>query len=412
MAEEETAGQPVSTRHRAAIYASGVFNGNVFHMGSVILPLWAIMLDPSPLMIGIFIGSRQILPVLLSIHGGALMDRFGARRVMLVFGLVGSASFLLYPVFPSLFAAAIVLQMLGGLAESVTWIGSQTLLGQVLKGSPSDAGRMAFVMRLGGFVGPPLIGGAWDLFGHWAAFGALGAWVACGWVSAWLVPSITVTKAETGQTPSPPLRARDLLPRLSDYVAAFRLLAIPAVALVIACTVLRQSGSAVQTSFYVVWLDGIGISGTAIGMLLGVSAAVAAPASLAIGPLSRRFGAHNLLLFMVAVSVVTISITPLLGTYVLLILVIGLRGGAQGMNLPLMMSLTATTVDREDQGKGMALRITINRASSMVVPIIMGAVAELVDMENSFYLIGGTGVFLLAMVAIWVTRSPSFKSTG
>jgi MFS family permease len=413
---EEIPDAPVPLRHRAAIYASGVFNGNVFHMGSVILPLWALSLDPSPLMIGLFLGCRQILPVLLSIHGGALMDRFGARRVMLVFGLVGAASFALFPAFPSLFAAAVVLQMLSGLAESINWIGTQALLGQVLKGSPADAGRMAFVMRIGGFAGPPLIGGTWDLFGPWGAFGALSAWVACGWLAAWMVPSGTPSttgpKEAVGKTPAPSMRWRDVLPRISDYVTTFRLLAIPTVALVAACTILRQSGSAVQSSFYVVWLDGIGISGTAIGMLLGVSAAVAAPASLAIGPLSRRFGAHNLLLFMVIVSVITISITPLLGTYLLLLVAIGVRGGSQGMNLPLMMSLTATTVDRQDQGKGMALRITINRASSMVVPIIMGAVAEAVGLENSFFIIGGIGVLMLAFLAVWVARSPAFKRPG
>ncbi len=376
-------------------------------MGSVVLPLWALTLDLSPLMIGIFLGSRQVLPVLLSIHGGALVDRIGTRRVILVLGAVGALSWALFPVFPY-FWAAVALQMVSGLAESVNWIGAQALVGQVLKGNPTDAGRAAFVMRLGGFTGPPLIGAAWDLLGPWGAFGALAAWVACGWGAAWLLPAGIAERHAAG-APAPRLQLRDVMPRLSDYVASFRLLAIPAVALVIACTVLRQSGSAVQSSFYVVYLEGIGISGTAIGMLLGFSAAVAAPASLTIGPLSRRFGAHRLLLVMVTVSIVTMSITPLLGSYFLLLIVIAIRGGAQGMNLPLMISTTATAVGRSDQGKGMALRITINRLASMLVPIIMGAIAEAVGLANSFYIVGAVGVALLGLIAVWVARSPDFK---
>ncbi|MHA1107886.1 MAG: MFS transporter, partial [Alphaproteobacteria bacterium] len=386
-ATQDTGDQPVTWRLRGAIYASGFFFGNIYHMSSVVLPLWAVLtLDLSPLMIGIFLGSRQILPVLLSIHGGALVDRIGTRRVILVLGVVGALMFLLFPVFPWLWAA-VALQMVGGLTESVNWIGAQALIGQVLKGNPTDVGRASFVMRLGGFIGPPLIGWMWDMFGPWGAFGAIAAWILCGWGAAWLLPDGVAQHHSTGR-PTPRLRLRDAMPRLSDYVAAFRLLAIPAVALVIACTVLRQSGSAVQSSFYVIYLEGIGISGAAIGMLLGISAAVAAPAALTIGPLSRRFGTYRLLLIMVAVSIVAMAITPLLGGYVMLLIAISVRGGAQGMNLPLMITITSTAVDLSEQGKSMALRITINRLASALVPIAMGAIAEVVGIVNSFYIVG------------------------
>ena len=116
----------VPVRVQAAVYATALFSGNLFHIGSVILPLWARMLDPSPIMIGIFLGARQILPVLLSIHGGAMMDRFGARRVILIVGLLSAVTMALFPAMPW-FGAAIVLQMLNGLAESNNWIGGLRL---------------------------------------------------------------------------------------------------------------------------------------------------------------------------------------------------------------------------------------------------------------------------------------------
>lgn len=400
----------VPWRIKGAVYASGFFFGNIFHMASVVLPLWALQLGLSPLMIGIFLGTRQVLPVLLSIHGGALVDRMGSRRVILVLGVVGGLSFLLFPAMPWLWAA-IMLQMISGLAEAVNWIGAQASIGQVLKGNPTEAGRAAFVMRIGGFAGPPLVGAAWDLLGPWGGFGVLGVWIACGWSMAWLLPPGTSASRATGEA-HPRLRLRDALPRMSDYVASFRLLVIPAIALVIACTVLRQSGSAVQSSFYVVYLEGIGISGTAIGMLMGVSSAVAAPASLTIGPLSRRFGAHRLLLFMVTVSIVTMAITPLLGSYFLLLIAISIRGASQGMNLPLMISATSTAVDKSAQGKSMALRITINRLSSAIVPILMGALAEVIGIENSFYIVGAVGavgIVLIGLIAMRMTRVQAFK---
>ncbi len=396
----------VPLRVQGAVYATALFNGNLFHMASVVLPLWAITLDPSPLFIGIFLGSRQILPVLLSIHGGAMMDRFGARRVILVFGVVGIVSMSLFPAMPWM-AAAIALQMFSGLAEAINWIGAQTFVGQILRGHPVYAGRMMFVMRLGGFAGPPLIGLTWDIFGPWGAFGILGAWVACGWVAAWILPKSAEDPARTAMRR--PLTSRDVLPRLSDYLETFRLLAIPAVALVIACTMVRQSGSGVQASFYVVYLEGIGISGAGIGMLLGLSAAVSAVASLGVAPLTRRVRRHWLLLAMVVASIVTIMITPLLGGYMLLAIALGARGAAQGFNLPLLITIGSGAVGPDAQGKMVALRITMNRACSALIPIIMGAVAEFAGLANSFYIVGGGGLALLAAMAFWVGRSPAFR---
>src|SRR5207344_167979 len=62
-------------------------------------------------------------------------------------------------------------------------------------------------------------------------------------------------------------RLRDTVPRLSDYIACFALIAIPAVATTMAIIFLRTATNGVQFSLYVVYLDGIGMTGTTIGIL-------------------------------------------------------------------------------------------------------------------------------------------------
>ena len=66
------------------------------------MPLWAVVVvgEDQAFLIGLIVASRQILPVLLAIHGGALMDRLGARRVMLVFGAIGIITSAAFPFFP------------------------------------------------------------------------------------------------------------------------------------------------------------------------------------------------------------------------------------------------------------------------------------------------------------------------
>ena len=398
---------PIPLRVQGPVYAAALFHGNLYHMASVILPLWAVVLGVSPLWIGIFLGSRQLLSIPFSIHGGALMDRFGARRVILIFSVIGAATMFGFPAMPWI-GAAIALQVFSGFGEAVCWIGAQTLVGQIMRGDAKYTGRMIFVARLGGFAGPPLIGLCWDFLGPTGAFSALGIWAICGWVVVWMIPETAVSANRPGA--SQRLTLRDTLPRLSDYTEAFRLLAIPAVALVIATSMVRQSGAGVQTSFYIVYLEQIGVSGAGIGTLLGISAAFSAIASLAVAPTLRFVKSHWLLMFMVAASIVTIAVTPMMESYIILALVIGARGFSQGYNLPLLLTIASTAVGPESQGKVVALRITVNRVLSALVPIVMGAMAEFIGLEKSFYVIGGVGFVLICALSVGVGRSPAIRA--
>ncbi len=404
------------------IYAVAFFTGNLHPMISVVMPLWALELGAGPLLIGLIISSRQILVVTLSIHGGALQDRIGPRRVIMVLGLAGAAVVGLIPVFAFVWAA-IILQMLSGFAESTNWIGAQALVGRLLRGQPVYVGRLTAAARVGGFIGPVLTGLAWEHLGPGAAFGFVALWIVFGVAAAWFLPDQDAGAPDTGapaasatdtgapgDAPEPPRpsRAHDVMPRLSDYKTAFRLLLLPAVALVIMATVMRQAGTGIQSSFYGVWLTEIGFSAGTIGFLIGFSSAVAAGSALTVGPWTRRFADHWLLLVMIAIAIVAIAITPMLGTLWLLIAAIAVRGFAQGLNLPVMMSILARAVGPELQGRVAALRITFNRLGGALVPLAMGALAEVIGLDHAFYVVGAAGLALVALLTLWVASAPAF----
>ena len=56
-----------------------------------------------------------------------------------------------------------------------------------------------------------------------------------------------------------------------------------------------------------------------------------------------------------------------------------------------------------------ALRATANRLAMTFIPVIMGAVIEVVGLENAFLVIGGTLLVLLAIVSLIIRRSPSYR---
>lgn len=397
----------VPWRIQGAVYAAGLFSNSSFHLYNLVVPLWVVMLAPSPFMIGVILGSRQFLTMILSIHGGALMDRLGTRQVMLFFAVVALVTPLLYPLLPWI-PALIVLQMVGGLAVITCWVGAQTLVGQIMKGHPIYAGRLSFCTRLGVFIGPPAVGALWDFAGPWGAFAGLSAWGGGVLIATLLLPATGpapglangsggTAEAAAPAAPRPRPALRGLMPRWGDYVAAFSLISVPAIALIMVATLMRHSGVSVLGTFYVVYLGEIGISGTAIGVLLSVTGICGAAGALLVGPLTRLFAARWLLLGAVAITVVMISIAPLLATYMLLLVAIGARGLGNGVSQALEIAMMAQATDASSQGKGVALRITVGRLAAFIMPVIMGGVVELAGLANSFYIMGG--VILAALIA-------------
>ena len=204
-------------------------------------------------------------------------------------------------------------------------------------------------------------------------------------------------------------RVRDLMPKPGDYMVAFRLLAIPTILLVVVMSVLRQSAQGIQSSFYVVYLESINFSATEIGILTSSFLAFSAMGALTAAKLVRLYSPAWLLVAAVTVSVIMITITPFLGTFLLLMVAISVRGGVLGIVQPLMLTMVLKAADAKVQGKAVALRASANRLAMTFIPVIMGAVIEVVGLDAAFFVIGGILMVLMAIVSLIISRSPSYR---
>lgn len=385
-----------------AVYATAFFSLSLVPMTSLIVPLWALSLGAGPALIGVAVAARSVLPLFLSIHGGALMDRLGTRRLMLIFTAAAAAVSVLYPLLPYV-GALIVLQLLLGWAQGMGWIGAQTKIARLTRGHPTYAARFSFITAVGTFVGPLLAGVAWDLLGPWGAFGVIALWGASLCLATYQLPA-----------PAPEqdrfrgVRLREILPRPSDYVRAFALLGNAGVALVIVATFLRISAFGVQSSFYPVYLDSIGISGTLIGVLIGFASLIGAPAALLTAPALRAIRAHWLLLGSIGIGIAFICLTPLLDGFLPLLIAAAIYGTALGMGLPLLISVMAEATNEREQGVSVGLRTTANRFASTVVPVLMGLIVEIVGMALGFLVVGAVLLGALGAAAWLAWRSPAF----
>ena len=133
-------------------------------MLSIVVPLYGAAVGLGVAEIGLVVAARSVLPTALSIHGGILMDRLGTRRVLVWLAVACALLPLLYPL-SGWFAMLFVLQLLLGLASSLSMAAAQTWSLQVSGGDMASLAKFSVVSRIGTFVGPVVVGAAWDLFG-------------------------------------------------------------------------------------------------------------------------------------------------------------------------------------------------------------------------------------------------------
>ena len=394
------------SRLPASLYIAGPFAQGYTQFYDFLIPLYGLSLGMSASQIGMLVGARSILSVFLSIHVGVLMDRFGTRRVTLFFVWTAMA---MAPVFPLLpwFWPLLLLQIINGAALQFAWSGSQTLIAQLAEGEAEYLGRFSFFARFGTTLAPMIAGVAWDFGGAWPAYALGFVWGAALTLALLRTPEAPVG---VGDARDPRRRARfrliDVLPRLPDYVRCFALMAIPAVATTMAIIFLRTATNGVQSSLYVVYLKGVGLTGTSIGTLFAAIEITSGLGSLFAGRAMRLGDPQRTMLSGTVLSILLISATPFTGgIFALLFAAQASRGWLQGVVQPMMFSVQAKAVGPHRQGSVVGLRQTMNRMAAIAIPPVMGAIADHWGAGQSFVILGAVLIVLCAPVTVITRRA-------
>lgn len=405
-------------RPLTALYVAGPFSMGYVDFYTFLIPLYALSLGFDASEIGFLVGARSIIAMVLSIHIGVLMDRFGTRKVTLFCVSTGMALAPLFPLVPW-FWPLLLLQLINGAAVSFAWSGAQTLIAQLAEGDPRYLGRFTFFARLGSTTVPILAGTVWDFGGVWPAY-----LVGLAWGSVLTIALLCAPEAEffgpqrPDGTGRPRFRARDAWPRTSDYAASIMLIAIPAIALSMAIMSMRNTTYSIQTSVYVVYLEQVGLVGTTIGMLFAAAEIASGFGALFAGRVVRLGDAQRTMLGGTALSILLIAITPLLGgAFALLLLFQLARGWLEGVIQPLVLSVQARAVGRHQQGAVVGLRQTGQRLTSILIPPLMGGIADRYGVIESFFVLGGLMLLLCLPLALIIrrlarVRSPALSDLG
>ena len=71
--------------------------------------------------------------------------------------------------------------------------------------------------------------------------------------------------------------------------------------------------------------------------------------------------------------------------------------------------MLSRTVGPGDQGKSVGLRTSVNRLGSLIVPVVMGAVAEYFSLAMSFAVVAAAALAGTFVTTLWVWRQPALR---
>lgn len=326
-------------------------------MLTLLLPLLALRFGAGAGDIGVLVAGASLLPLLLAVPIGTGVDRWGARRVMLL-GFAGTTVALLPMVAQPSLAWLVVAFVVGSALQNGFIIGAQALiaaLGADGRGREAAYGWWTTAMAGGQVVGPIAAGVLLDAFGMRPAL----AGVVVAFAAA-LVLMRAVRSRGRSETVVPPFRWR----------AASRLLRDRTVGIAVLTSTAAVWAMTIHATFLPVHLESLSLSAAAIGAILSLRSLAAVvirpvmPQVVALLGGRERTVVYTLVALALALAGVVASPSPwAIGLWVVLF------GAGHGLSQPISMVMVADRVAARERGAALGVRLMLNRLAQVLAPV-------------------------------------------
>jgi predicted MFS family arabinose efflux permease len=182
--------------------------------------------------------------------------------------------------------------------------------------------------------------------------------------------------------------------------AAWHVLRRPGMATAMLVSVTVLSSVDVLVAYLPAYGEAIGLPVETVGLLLAVRAGASLLSRLAMGVLIARLGRERLLaasMILAAVGVGALVVVPPTPVLVACMVAAGL-----GLGQPMTIAWVATRSPRRERALALGVRLTGNRASLLVVPTAVGALAGAAGLTSIWLVVAG----FLAFGAMAALRTP------
>lgn len=350
----------------------------------VAVPLAAIELGATPLLLGLIVSAPYVLPLLLALPFGSLVARLGSPRTLqmgAVSMITGTGLLVLVPGFWGLITG----QMVIGLAQLMMIISAQTAITYLGQGTALEKyfGWYTTYLSIGQMLGPLLAGWIVDhRGGPSAAFDTafIASFVAL--VSLLISNRRTSSSDQQGGGFFTSVVQQWQLLKTSQGVK---------LSLIISLAAMLALGA--HGSYFPVYLESLALSGTTIGLLVSLRAlasmAIRPFTSTIVGLLRGRYATMSLTLVFMALGLMLVGVTGNVYWLCLFSILVGLGAG---LSQPLSMVVIAESVPERQRAHALAVRLMANRAMQFAAPLLLGIITQLGGFTLAYF---ACGVLLL-----------------
>jgi MFS family permease len=355
-----------------------------FGGAKVALPLYALSLGVDAFSVGVIMALWALCPMLIALSVGRLVDRVGPRVPMLA-GTVGVTAALLVPYFFPGVASLYILALVVGTAFQFFFVPTQGITGAL--GGPEHRSRNYSLLAVGfsiaSFLGPLIAGFSIDYFGYQTAYLMLAVCPAIAVVLLWF---------KGGMLPKAAITAGGEQKKSSS----FALLRIAKLRNAIIASGLISVGWDLYLFFFPIYGHSIGLSASAIGVIISMFAVAVFVIRVALPVLARKWSEFEILLHAIGFAGAALLLFPLFQNPYLLAVASFVLGLGCGVGQPMSMSLIYSLSPSGRASEGAGLRVTFNHFTHLVVPLAFGGIGTAfgfapVFLTCSALMLGGSG---------------------
>ena len=360
-----------------------VLQGISMRGSKVLVSLGALANGASTFQVGMLAALFALFPLLLAVYAGKISDRIGVKRPILGGALimaVGNAVAAAVPGLVGLVACAALL----GLGHIFFHVSIHNLIGAYGAGEARTRNFATFSLgaSVSAFIGPSLTGFSIDAMGFTPTHVLLGGISLLPAAILLLRPDVVPKREIHGKAEA----SGGSLELLRD-AGLRRTLIMSAVTL---------TGIELFTFYFPVYGKSIGLSASAIGIVMSSYAVAAFIVRLGMHRATRRLGEVGVLTASLFVAGLTYLAVPLVSQAPMLAVMAFLLGLGLGCAQPLTILLTYNHAPVGRSGEALGLRLTANKMTQIAVPLVFGALGSMFGLfpvfwaNGAFLLLGGT----------------------
>ncbi|MBI3045364.1 MAG: MFS transporter [Betaproteobacteria bacterium] len=334
--------------------------------------LYALELGAGPFDTGLLLAVYGLFPLMLAVQVGKIGDRYGVRLPIVAGTVVSALGILLpwiWPAYPMLFVSAAVC----GAGFILVQVSMQSLVGSLGSGRTRtlNLNWYALVVSTSDLLGPVTAGFSIDHFGYVRTYLHLALLTLASVVALFFVarrlPHGATSQADRSQQ------------RMSDLFRNHNMRRM------LLTSGLVMGGLDLFQLYLPLHGHSVGLSASAIGVILGAFAAAAFVTRALLPTLVRRVGEEAALCHAMFLSAGTFFLIPMFQDPLVLAVVCFVLGLGMGLGQPLTVMLTYNYSPAGRHGEGLGLRIAINNTMHVSVPAVFGAIGALFGLAPVFW---------------------------